>query len=1275
MNKKIKSNYLLAVLIVISIAIVTACFSGNRLMGVKAYAANEEFQFYQGKYDDYTDTDTFKFNGVDYSITSYNEIPALNCGNAYFTKEGTQGDTYRLSVSEDNAIIKIVPKELFTHTGDFLYIGKEYGFFVNTVPYYNEGNKKSTVLVFDIDTINTNLETNAGIIEVRTMPLFQTEFVYLSSTSTKYYFRNAGNGSNAGFARYSILAGKGYVIRHAENHVDGYRFQIKYDYTVSEYYLKDISYAMTLLNEQDPNEGYGTEHYDPYRDTGSYFTYFDYRYQGTSRQNGSFPVEETVDLATTAVQVGLSLGKAAVQSIPGVGLVLSGIDLAIDIINGVQTIGHFSVGMENYLNAQDVSISNGTITASNYYANRDDQIEHYGSLVKTAAAIINTSAQGNSIWYKAGDHATGYFKVGHGALNGQHKNYTRLDRQIALKVVRKNETVVAAEYSGYHYMLRSPMYKQISMEEERHVYLLEEGVNYFSFNPQFTSDYEITLQTGQNIGMRINGSDVTPLLNASDGKQKLNFRFYGGEAYLIEFRAIGAGCIAPFYINPKENAVSGNLEGGDEYLLKFNVTQTEGKHLSVSKPSAQIKNIFIRDDQNRLVPYEKVVNFQQSNGIDVILNADIDYYALVTSAQTLTGVSLAFSDLETVTLDQVAAVNVSSDNYRYFKFDNTSDDRWYTITLADDNNSSPGTVWFRLYDKDGLEIQGYTIDSGCLQVVLSNGVNYIGILAETFCSVNMVIKFSQTAFEWEIHRLENGNEYFVRKDPSKELNVQALQTAQYRVALWINESLKTERYYIVKDGFENESSSYLFNEDTGVLTIYNRFSVGEEILVEGEAIDNPHATYKHRLKFVGAIIFEEFEVSKSVNYINKMEFSWTPQAHISQYKFKVTGISADGKAINKTEFGSANKSSIDLQAFLIEQKAINNIQVELIAIIVAGVEYSIPHEHVICNDKNLTVELNCMYARYYTYKPLWITYHYYYISNALQFNNIRYNSNYVRRLDNDIDLSLYTSGGRNWTPIPALACSIWGNSFAITNFRYHIGSGTPSITDIGLFGQINKNISILDLKVKDIKITSVTGQHVSTWVNVGGIAGVNNGNIFNSEVTGSIEVHRSSANVGGIVGRNYNLISDSKFGSASAARSLIYSNGDMGGIAGFSSGYMAQCSVEKADISSYAVVASRSVGGIVGYCAQGRLRSCTVTNITVKNVNPAASVTSLYPKMGLIVGHLDNGKLEKVGFTNSTWSYGGLTTATKIYCFNGDWPFYGKIDNSQIDNNLNVNGP
>lgn len=268
----------------------------------------------------------------------------------------------------------------------------------------------------------------------------------------------------------------------------------------------------------------------------------------------------------------------------------------------------------------------------------------------------------------------------------------------------------------------------------------------------------------------------------------------------------------------------------------------------------------------------------------------------------------------------------------------------------------------------------------------------------------------------------------------------------------------------------------------------------------------------------------------------------------------------------------------------------------------------------------------------------------------------------------DIDLAVFGE----WTPIESLTCDIKGNGYALKNLSFVIGQGKPKYSNYGIVGENNAVIS--DLHVKNISVSSAQGQHYEPWISVGGIAGVNKGIIENCSVTGKMSLHRSYSQMGGIAGENVSKIENCVFGNMSAEKSSLDGNGDIGGIVGKSSGTVSYCRVENADIRQYAVHDSRSVGGIVGYCPSGTIKESAVINLYMTNSNPD-TVADIFPKMGYIVGHVSDGIIDSVGMENCDFGYGGLTFRTRKYCFNGDWPFYGLLENTRVDENVGQNGP
>ena len=115
------------------------------LWGIETVTKHEDVadsapvEIYQGKYDDYTERDEARMTATSsqvFEITDYKTDVYPQ-----FT------DTY----TQDNPIVQIVPRELFTHRGEYFYVGAEYGFYVDTRANTEVGNI-STVFVFDIES-------------------------------------------------------------------------------------------------------------------------------------------------------------------------------------------------------------------------------------------------------------------------------------------------------------------------------------------------------------------------------------------------------------------------------------------------------------------------------------------------------------------------------------------------------------------------------------------------------------------------------------------------------------------------------------------------------------------------------------------------------------------------------------------------------------------------------------------------------------------------------------------------------------------------------------------------------------------------------------------------------------------------------------------------------------------------------------------------------------------------------------------------------------------
>lgn len=146
-------------------------------------------------------------------------ISTENIGNYYDNYWGT-------NVNGDDPIVLIIPKQIFWSVNSGTYIGKEYGFYFNTIEQNNFFN--TDIFVFDFVT-SSNLLTGEFFYKV--VPLFVSKYGYSNST---------------GFVRP--------------------KDSTKVDYS-NEYALNNVSYAFSVFNDNKPN--YGSENYNKATDSGA----------------------------------------------------------------------------------------------------------------------------------------------------------------------------------------------------------------------------------------------------------------------------------------------------------------------------------------------------------------------------------------------------------------------------------------------------------------------------------------------------------------------------------------------------------------------------------------------------------------------------------------------------------------------------------------------------------------------------------------------------------------------------------------------------------------------------------------------------------------------------------------------------------------------------------------------------------------------------------------------------------------------------------------------
>ena len=550
MNGKTKRN-----LLVICLIIILSCLSIftyiNFVTGdLNAYA--DEVQSLSNNNINMNE-DYFYYNGKKLALTSYDSVIGS-------TQDFISDDNGRiLVVSSDDAITSIIPKEKFTNVGSSLVMGKEWGYYINTINDYNDiygepthisKNRRSYVTIFDL---SYSFNSSNGEIIVGVSPLFQYEYVTLSPEEdimVCYQDEGFSQSSYTGRMRYRLVNTNEPIVVSSSTSPR------------KRYYLKDISYSMTLYNEQSPNQLNGGEIYNAQRDNGSYFTYMDYMYDGIVRDENDFPADSVATLAKSA----FSFLTGAVKPVPIIGTAFSTIKTIISLGDNIMASSDV---IDYYQNSVSYNTVEKHITSQNFNANRDEQIRSYGGLLKNMGIIVNTTIDGEGIWYGEGNSASAIFKITDCAINGMPHEYTRLVREVGVKIVDvETDDVVEIESNADYFHLYSPVYDDINLESKNNIYVLPLGTNYYSFTPAYSGYYNID----------ISNSDLTykiSYLSEDIVSQNNTYFFDKNKSYNIKIMAKERGVIDTFSLSIDSGHLADHVEANECRILKVSVNDND----------------------------------------------------------------------------------------------------------------------------------------------------------------------------------------------------------------------------------------------------------------------------------------------------------------------------------------------------------------------------------------------------------------------------------------------------------------------------------------------------------------------------------------------------------------------------------------------------------------------------------------------------------------------------------------------------------------------------
>ncbi len=1164
----------------------------------------------QYTYDDYTESD-YLLNFPAYTIRDYEEDlfkSGLDYNNGYFADE--------IIVSSDDPVVGIIPRELFINSGNHVFIGEEYGFFVNTIENYLYN--LSTVLVFDIvidyDTVNPLNPSNYSI-ELR--PIFQYQYMYFYGSS--YDIQIYHEPTNYTVKVINQTGNSDFVIAYPSVTVEEFNVdELYYSYTfnkVFSYYLEDIIIASELENENELN--YGDFGYQPTLDNGLFFIEVETTFSGV----GDYDLTSAGNLFLSV------LGFTKIGGILSViNLFTSGYDFFVDSSHGFRS-----------------KIETGSTLLSSSYSDKDLQINENGNLNKYASSAVVSDEEGRLMF--GTNYANSYYKASF-EVGGQ-TNYqfeTRITSAISLNITNGWGTECAHYERVYVTQNGDKIPEVIELENIEYGYVLRDGYMLFSYTPNFSGEY-IFENDRQDLVVTLIDANTGDILYVSDEYMMVYLLQYNEYYFKIEtLNDNTASFTCYFSVKEYTPNTSFYVNSYSSIILKYTSTSIQFVNLIVNYSNLDIR---LYDDNFQLI------SNNQTNSLSTQLSSDVYYIVIINSSYSSYYASVSISEPSSLSVNsEYTMYYQTGDYFRRFTAPYTGQ---YTIVV-----SSQTLLELSIYKKNSTQLPSYITTTGnefkAYTITLSYGdILYIGYHNSLVSNVSykLSVKYNQDLFQWYSNnqRITDGLPIFQGQSVNVTLKVAGMLVS-------------SNNFYLPSAQGITLNGNTLSASITAVPTIVSGVKPNIVVYHDGE------------LSIMQIYILQDIEVLLSQPNHNNDTYSSNARIQWEVY----TGIPTDQFILHIRYTFSDNTTYPDLVTgkgkfgyVYIPQEYLTSSDRTIASIQVVSMDYYhnggiVPIS--IANAAMATVD--SLEERYYS-EEMQINTMFQYgdgtVSNPYVIESPRhlYNIRYLTKWYYDYSTSTsyeyiddhFIIGGNlllssTWTPIDAeFQGSISGYNNTNQELSNLLITETKSYKNIGLFRKIG-NAEISNITISGT--INISDSSSTTYIGIGMLAGyASNSLISNVSINGTITSGSKYTYTGGIIGRAYTLTSI----SYSYNRATVTSAGHVGGIVGYlgsstisnSTNYGSVRLTNNYLVNLTSTSQNRSAGEIVGYMSSGTVS----INYAYGSVNYVATNkntdTLLDPRIGSIVG-------EKLSGTVSTNYTTGIMDVSKLNTFyTGIWPF------------------
>lgn len=1168
---------------------------GGTFEPLTAYAAdvgsiNSSYSYDQAYFDLYTDSDLL------YQPTSAQSGKGINDYKTQLYRSGStttvSNNVVNVSTNADDPITKIVPRQLFERRGTYLHIGREYGFYVNTTQLDNNAyENKSVVLVFDIIKypLNNPSYPSQYVIEIR--PIFEYTYYYLTDNNS-FATGNSLLKYNVS-SLTSVVAAVPIVTQESESNTTYYYYT-----ETTTYFLKDISFGLSLYNEQELN--IGDSGYNRTYDNGSFITRANINFSGVSNQ--------ALIGATAWTTLKFGLGFFTY-----LGDAISIIEYGVELVQNVMNDFKENIEYGDYYNTQ-------------YYNSKAEQLAHYPNLNKSALAQLLSDDTKPLLFGRSNEnnYVRGVFTLGM-----TEDWYTRVIDTIQLSVVTEstnfitgNSTITSRTTSdrSSRTNIRTLQSQSVTLENSRSFTLLPNGIAKFNFQSTYASDYTLTIGNASQMSIKIDGSVV------SFSNNQLT-KFLSSGTHTIEISGSNTTKLtSSIIVTPKSIAASAvstslSIPMYANYIIKV-TSLSQVKALATGNPNVVIKALFTNNSWYSYTAYGAISPTAKLTHPFVPGN----YYILLENKSSVS-TNIAFTIAEPAVLSSNLSITMDGANYTYVKF-TAPETAEYAITLT---NMGGASFIVRKNDSTLSSTTGGYFPGNFYKDSFSAGTTYyVGVKNDTTTSNTITINKAGVAYQWKITGGANvttaESTYFLTRNETYTLGLLVNGISVPNVTFeYVNQSTSFGIYV-----FRNPTNTQIKLEASTPIG-------GNGIRVYAwVANSNGQPVMIDRLDIIPK--FEEIASITGMINGEDMQFKYSIPKFVTGIRYKIYPYSTEfvyylnSNKDTRINLSSATNGKQGEVSFLANYNTLGNTYNTSLYIDIVGIYYvdAFNDEHYVGKSILSSYSMPSLFE-----SGSGTLANPYIISKVRHFNSIAKTASSSYYYKQSANLNFNESAHDLHTKY---FYGIYdGSEYSLDNISYTI-SLVPQASYIGGFCSVNYG-AIKNLNINYLKIVSEYPNHdnESSWLYVGGVSGRNYGLLQSVDLRyGSIKVHHMLSYVGGITGYN-NSVNTSRpyYPSGNYNYSMydcniwnsttVFANGYVGGIVGDNNDGMLYSCWTGSDtrVELYQIYANnRGAGGIVGYNYQGQIYSCynyaTIAFVTLKaEIDGNKSVA---PYIGKIAG-------------------------------------------------------